>query len=192
MSFRDLVLGTRSIRRFDSSRAVTMQELRDLVDLARLTASGANLQPLKYVLVTEPGMRARVFECLAWAAYLRDWKGPAENERPTGYVVMLQDTSITSARHGDHGIAAQTMMLGAAEKGLGGCIVGSVNKKDLAGILDLSDDLEVILVLALGKPGEMVILEPVGPDGDIKYRRDENGVHHVPKRSLDEVIVAEH
>jgi len=192
MSFRDLVLRTRSIRRFDSSRAVTMDELRDLVDLARQTASGANLQPLKYVLVTEPGMRARVFECLAWAAYLKDWKGPAENERPTGYVIMLQDTSITSARHGDHGIAAQTVMLGAAEKGLGGCIVGSVNKKALAEILDLSDDLEVILVLALGKPGEMVILEPVGPEGDIKYRRDENGVHHVPKRSLDEVVVAEH
>jgi len=192
MSFRDLVFRTRSIRRFDSSRAVTMDELRDLVDLARQTASGANLQPLKYVLVTEPRMRARVFECLAWAAYLRDWKGPAENERPTGYVVMLQDTSITSARHGDHGIAAQTVMLGAAEKGLGGCIVGSVNKKDLAKILDLSDDLEVILVLALGKPGEMVILEPVGSEGDIKYWRDERGVHHVPKRSLDEVIVAEH
>jgi nitroreductase len=116
----DLVRKNRSCRRFYQQEAVSLDTLRELVDLARLSASGANRQPLKYILSCEPGRNARVFAQLAWAAYLKDWGGPVEGERPAAYIVILGDKEIANSFGVDHGISAQSMLLGATEKGLGG------------------------------------------------------------------------
>jgi len=192
MNFSELVEATRSCRRFDSSRPVGMQTLERLVDLARRTASAGNLQPLQYVLCCDPAMNEAVFETLGWAAYLPQWPGPGEDERPTGYIVICNNEHITDKAGCDHGIAAQTIMLGATELGLGGCMIGSVNRERLARTLELPGRLRILLVLALGAPAERCVLEPLGPEGSIKYYRDQDGVHHVPKRDLEEVIVARH
>ncbi len=189
-SFHHLVLKTRSIRRFYQDLPVQPETLSALVDLARLSASGANQQPLKYVLSCAASMNARIFPCLGWAAYLKDWPGPGEGERPAAYIVILGDTAIRPDCDRDLGIAAQSIMLGATAKGLGGCMLGAVNRRELARILGPLHGLEILLVLALGTPREEVVIEPVGPDGDIRYWRDERGVHHVPKRRLEEIIVA--
>lgn len=185
----DLVRKSRSYRRFDENYLIDEATLRELVDLARLSPSGANRQPLKFRLVTDPATRAAVFPTLRWAGYLKDWPGPGEGERPTGYIVILGDKSIATHFGVDHGIAAQSIMLGAAEKGLGGCIIASFERETLRQVLQLPEQYELLLVLALGKPIEQVVIEPVGPDGDIKYWRDEQQVHHVPKRSLEDLIV---
>jgi nitroreductase len=186
---RDLIVKNRSYRRFDQDVSISCETLRELVDLARLSASGANRQPLKYILSCDPEKNARIFACLAWAAYLKDWPGPAEGERPSAYVVVLLDTEIGLSGGVDHGIAAQSILLGATEKGLGGCIIASIQKDELRQALHIPARFEILLVLALGKPKEEVRIEPVGPDGDIKYWRDSQGVHHVPKRALEEIIV---
>jgi nitroreductase len=190
MTLKELVLAARSCRRFHQGRAVPLQDLQDLVDMARLTPSAANLQPLKYVLSASPEINAAIFPCLGWAAYLKDWPGPEEGERPAAYIVLLGDTAISDNVEWDHGIAAQTIQLGATEKGLGACMLGSLNRNKLRQILDLPEGLDILLVLALGVPAETRTLEPVGTDGSIKYYRDETEVHHVPKRSLAEVLVA--
>lgn len=187
---RDLVLKNRSYRRFHQNAPVTQSQLRDLVDLGRLSASGGNRQALKYVLSWEPEMNARIFPTLAWAGYLKDWSGPAEGERPTAYIVVLGDTEIAPKGFGcDHGIAVQSIMLGAAERGLGGCIIGSVQREKLREVLGIPVRYEILLVLAIGRPKETVMLEPM-KDGKIQYWRDEKGHHHVPKRPLSEVIVS--
>ena len=186
---RDLVLRNRSYRRFHQDVSIPRETLRELVDLARQSASTANRQPLKYVLSCDPERNARVFPQLAWAGYLTDWPGPAEGERPAAYIVVLGDRRIAPSFSCDHGIAAQSILLGAVEKGLGGCIVASIQKAALAEELGLSEDLEILLVIALGRPRETVVIDTVGASGDIRYWRDEQGVHHVPKRSLDEIIV---
>jgi nitroreductase len=160
-----------------------------LVDLARLSASGANLQPLKHVLSCDPQKNALIFPHLAWAAYLKDWPGPAEGERPSAYVVVLGDTEIRKSFGVDHGIAAQSILLGATEKGLGGCIIASIQKEKLRRALTIPERYEILLVLALGKPNETVVIDPVGSEGDIKYWRDSQGIHHLPKRALEEIIV---
>jgi nitroreductase len=188
----DLVKGNRSCRRFFEDQAVDLKKLEALVDLARLSASGANLQPLKYILSCEPRMNAQIFSCLTWAAYLKDWPGPEQGERPTGYIVILGDTTISQDFGVDHGIAGQSMLLGAREKGLAGCMLGSINRKTLREILNIESHLKILLVLAIGKPKEEVVIETVGPDGNIRYWRDAEGVHHVPKRPLPEIIVASH
>lgn len=187
---RDLVLENRSYRRFYQDEPVSTDTLRELVDLARLSASGSNLQPLKYIVSDDPVGNERIFPHLAWAGYLKDWPGPAEGERPAAYIVILGDTHIRTSFGCDHGIAAQSILLGAVERGLGGCMIGSVAQKALREALDIPAHLDILLVIALGKPRETVVLEPVGPDGDIKYWRDADGVHHVPKRALEEIIVS--
>lgn len=186
---KDLVTKNRSYRRFHQDQAVGLETLREFVDLARLSASGANRQPLKFVLSCDPERNARIFPHLAWAGYLADWSGPEEGERPSGYIVILGDTDIRPSFGVDHGIAAQSILLGATEKGFGGCIIASIKKDALRAALDIDPRYEILLVLALGKPKETVVVEPVGPDGDIKYWRDSQGVHHVPKRALDDIIV---
>lgn len=186
---RDLIVKNRSYRRFHQEVAISCETLRELVDLARLSASGANRQPLKYILSCEPEKNSRIFPCLGWAAYLKDWPGPEEGERPSAYIIILGDTEISRSYFVDHGIAAQSILLGATEKGLGGCMIASIQQQALRQALDIPERYEILLVLALGKPKETVVIEPVGPDGDIKYWRDSKGVHHVPKRSLEEIII---
>lgn len=186
---KDLVLSNRSYRRFHQEEKISLETLRELVDLARLSATGSNSQPLKYILSNDPQKNVDIYATLAWAGYLKDWDGPVEGERPSAYIVMLGDTHIKTNFGCDHGIAAQSIMLGAAEKGLGGCMIASVNRKVLAEKLSIPEGLEILLVLALGKPLEVVKIVPVKEDGDIRYYRDAAGVHYVPKRSLDDVIV---
>ena len=189
MKFSELVTSNRSYRRFHQDEVIERETLYGLVNLARLSGSGANLQSLKYVLSNDPGLNASIFPNLAWAGYLRDWPGPSEGERPSAYIVILGDTGISKSSGCDHGIAAQSILLGAAEIGLGGCMIGSIKKEGLRSTLDIPAQYEILLVIALGRPNETVKLEDVGPDGDIKYWRDEEGIHHVPKRSLDEIIL---
>jgi len=186
---RDLVLKARSYRRFQQKVAISQQTLRDLVDLARQSGSGGNLQPLKYMLSWTPEKNAAIFPTLAWARYLKDWGGPKEGERPAGYIVMLGDKDITQSFQYDAGIASQSMMLGAAEKGLGGCLIGSIDRVALRKELSIPEKYEILLVIALGTPAETVVLDPLESDGGIKYWRDDKDVHHVPKRALKDIII---
>jgi nitroreductase len=186
---RDLILKNRSYRRFFQEQAIEIDTLRELINLARLSASAGNLQPLKYILSCTPGKNALIFPHLAWAGYLKDWSGPGEGERPAAYIVILGDKNLSKSFGCDYGIAAQSILLGAAEKGLGGCMIASIKGNQLRKTLDIPSRYEILLVLAIGKPKEVVVIETVGPDGDIKYWRDSEDVHHVPKRPLDDVII---
>ena len=149
------------------------------------------MQPLKYVLCCNRETNAAIFATLAWAGYLTDWPGPVEGERPSGYIIVLGDTALSQSFGVDHGIAMQSILLGATEKGLGGCMIGSIQRERLRAILQISEQYEILNVVALGKPKETVVLDPVGSDGSIKYWRDDAAVHHVPKRALEDIIVGE-
>jgi nitroreductase len=187
--FRELVLKCRSYRRFYQDVALDIGTLRELIDLARCSASTLNRQPLKYILSCSRENNALIFSCLHWAAALKNWSGPDEGERPAGYIVMLGDKEISANFSIDLGIAAQTIMLGAVEKGFGGCILGSAEKDKLRRLINIQDKYEILLVIALGKPKEKVIMETMKPTDSFNYWRDENQVHHVPKRKLDDIIV---
>ena len=186
---KDLIRKNRTYRRFYEDVPVNRKTLEELVDLARLSASGANRQPLKYILSCEKNKNDLIFPALAWAGYLKDWPGPIEGERPSAYIIMLLDTEINKNYWCDPGIAAQSILLGATEKGLGGCIFASVKRDELKFALKIEERYDILYVLAIGKPKEKVVLETVGPEGDIKYWRDNQGVHHVPKRTLEEIII---
>jgi len=186
---RDLILKNRSYRRFCQEVDIKLETLKELVDLARLSPSAANKQPLKYILSCDPQKNTLIFPHLAWAGYLKDWPGPDEGERPSAYIIMLGDTKVSQSFSIDLGIATQSILLGAVEKGLGGCNIASVNKEALRKALEIPNRYEILHVIALGKTKETVVIETAGADGDIKYWRDSQGIHHVPKRPLDEIII---
>ena len=185
----ELIQKNRSYRRFFEEKEVRVETLRELIDLARLSASAANLQPLKYLLSCDPQKNGEIFPHLSWAVYLKDWPGPQPGERPSAYIIILGDTKIRKTFGCDHGIAAQSILLGATEKGLGGCIIGSIHKQGLRAALSIPSRYEILLVLALGTPKETVVIETVDHTNSIRYWRDGHDIHHVPKRGLDDIII---
>jgi len=180
---KDLVVKNRSYRRFYQDTAIERATLRELVDLARLSPSAANQQAIKYILSNDPQRNALIFP------NIRIDNDPREGERPSAYIIMLEDTRIKLLLACDYGIAAQTIHLGAVEKGLGGCMVGNINRKGLREALEIPSHYEILLVLALGEPKEKMVIETVGEDGSTQQWWDEEGVRHVLKRSLDDIIV---
>ncbi len=186
--FKNLVRKNRSCRRFDQSFKIEKNILYELIELAGMTPSANNMQPLKFILSVNPLRNEKIFSCLSWAVHLQ-WNGPEEGEKPAGYIIILCDTAIKEDAGCDHGIVSQTIMLGAAERDLGGCIIASIKRERLRQLLNIPDRYRILLVLALGKPAEKIVLETVGDDGDTRYWRDDNGVHHVPKRTIGDLII---
>jgi len=188
--FKDLVLKNRSYRRFHEEIHISNEDLYELASLCQIVPSTANSQVIKLMLINTETDNAKVFETLGWAGMLKDWPGPIEGERPVSYIILLNDLSLGKNKSVDVGIIAQTILLGAADKGLGGCMLGNIKRAQLAEALHI--DLEkytIELVIALGKPKETVVIEEMTAESGNRYYRDENEVHHVPKRSLSELII---
>lgn len=183
-----LIAETRSFRRFLQNPRAGMDVLEHLVAMARLAPSAGNNQPLKYIIVSEPAKCAEVLKTLVWAGHMPEWPGPSAEEAPTGYVIICADPRINPSCDIDIGLAAQNILLAAREKGYGGCLLGSIDMERLRQSLNIPEPLVAKLVVALGAPGEQVVLETVGRDGDIRYWRDDKSVHHVPKRAIEDLI----
>ena len=186
---KDLIIKNRTYRRFFQDVQIEENELLDLIELARFSSTGSNLQQLKYILSNSEEKNQAIFEEIKWAAYLKDWDGPEEGEKPSAYIIMVVDKSISTNIYWNHGIACQSILLGAVEKGYGGGMFGNFNKDKLKEKLNIPDRYEILLVIALGKPKEKVVLVDMPANGDVRYWRDENGIHYVPKRSLDDLIL---
>ncbi|AWK51408.1 nitroreductase [Clostridium beijerinckii] len=186
---KELILKNRSYRRFYEDKPIEMNTLKELVNLARLSPSGGNMQSLRYILSNTKEQNDKINKNIFWAGYYKDWNGPKEGEKPSAYMVVVRDTTIGSSMPQNEGIAVQSILLGAVEKDLGGCIIANINKKSLAEELNLDEKYEITLVLALGYPKEKVVIETINESGDVRYWRDENETHHVPKRTLDELIL---
>jgi nitroreductase len=186
---RDIILKNRTYRRFFEEEKIDRKTIEELIDLARLSSSAGNLQSLKYIIACDDSDNDKIFPNLLWASYLKDWDGPEKGERPSAYIVVLGDTEISKNYFWDHGIAAQSILLGAVEKGYGGCMFGSIRKEGLEKSLKLSERYEILMVIALGKPKEKIVLEEIKDPSDVKYWRDENKTHHVPKRKLEDIII---
>lgn len=191
---KELILKTRSYRRFYQEHEISESQLIELIDLARLSASPRNQQSLKFAVSCAKEKNEKIFTTLSWAGALPDWDGPEEGEKPSAYIIILGDTEIvpegkTSYNEAAYGIAAQSIMLGASEQELGGCMIAAIKRKNLREFLLLPEKYEILLVIALGKPKEKIELTEMPADGDFKYYRDKNQTHFVPKRSLEQIII---
>lgn len=189
MSVYELVMTRRTTRRFQQ-KPVPEDLINRLIDAGRMAPSGGNLQPLEFIAVNDPQRCAAVFAHTAWAGYLPNWE-PAEGERPTAYIVILHNQQISANAGQDPGIAAESLTLTAWDEGVASCMIGSLNRPGLSEVLGLPDNYEVSLVVALGYPAEVAVAEEA-TNADIKYWRDEQGVHYVPKRPRSQVVHWDH
>lgn len=185
---KDLILKNRSYRRFFEKKKISKEDLLAWIDLARLSPSGANLQSLKFAYSNSEKTNSIIFECLLWASYLKEWDGPEKGERPSAYIIVLGKKDPVKPYEYDVAIACQSILLGAVEKGYGGCIIGSVKRDLLSKGLQIPEDYKITLILALGKPKEKVQITEV-KGNNVKYWRNEQGVHHVPKRKLEDILI---
>ena len=189
---KELVLKNRSYRGFDESFHFTREDLLAYVDIARLCPSGANLQGLKYYIVYDRNEVEKLLPYTHYAAALPELHLPREGSHPTGYIVICQDLRITDNMgrlQKDIGIVAQTMLLYAAEQGLGGLMIGNFELGNVKKVCQLPDYLTPVLLIALGKPNEKIVIVDVGADGNTAYYRDANDVHYVPKRKLSDLVI---
>lgn len=192
MNTRELVEKTRTVRKFQQHRTIPQGLLHELIHCATMSGSARNAQVLKYMVITDPRQCELLFPMLGWAGYLSEWKGPKPSEKPPAYIICLLDRSLLKGSeteaHFDLGIATQSMLLWAAEQGIFGCRIANYSK-NIDQKLHIKQPLEVMLVIALGYPAEKVVLEAVGENGDIKYWRDDEMIHHVPKRAVAEILL---
>ena len=184
----DLLKKNRSYRRFYQSERIAEKKLTDLVELTRYCSSAANLQPLKYYCVTDENICDKLFHSISWAGALPDWDGAIEGERPSAYIIQALELNISKNCLCDDGIQLEAISLGAVEAGLGVCIIKSFNVEKVTEILNVQDNHKLLYIMALGKPKEEVVIEDI-KDNKINYWRDENAVHHVPKRKVEDLIV---
>ena len=184
--FLDLVKSCRSYRRFDTSRKITEDELLSIAEAVRYTPSAANLQRIRLQLITSQSECDTVFSSLRFAAYLKDWAGPTEEERPVAYVVFLSECELDNNLAIDLGICSEALALSAAERGVGACIFRSFDKDILAPVLRVG--FVPHEVIALGYPSETVLVEDA-LNGEIKYYRDAEDRHVVPKRPMSEIVI---
>ena len=190
---KDLICRSRSYRSFDESQRITREQLLNWVDHARLSPSSINLQMLKFRLIYRENECDLMLANTKWAGKIKDQKLPPDNHAPTAYIVICADTNVIATAEKfqkDVGICAQSIMLAAAEEGFGGCMIGAFNPEGVREALAIPETLTPLLTIALGKPEEMVVLTEA-ENGAVHYYRDENNVHYVPKRSLDEIIIPE-
>ena len=184
MSVYELILKRRTIRKFEN-RPVEQEKIIKMINAARLAPSGAKLQPLKYIAVTTPDLCEKVFPLTRYAAYLEDGM-PKDGEKPTAYIVVLEDEKIKKTAGDETGAAIENIILTALEDGVASCWVASVNREELRKVLDIEETLKINSVIALGYP--MQQSEEASFVGDVKYYLDDEGKLHVPKRSLDEIF----
>lgn len=192
MILKDLLKQDRSYRGYDESRKITREELEDFVDCARYAPSSVNMQPFKYLLVYETEEVDRLQALTSWARGLPELNLPREGHRPTAFIVICQDTSLFESIprfQKDVGIVAHTLLLAATEKGLGGCMIGNYDAGKVKKEMNLPEQFMPVLVVAFGKPDETIVLKDLEPGAPTAYYRDENDVHYVPKRTLEEVII---
>ena len=189
---KDLAKKSRSYRGYDESRKVTREELLELVDCARYAPSSVNRQPFKYRLAYEKADVDRIQPLTGWARGLPERKLPDPGKRPTAFLVICQETEWDPDLKRylkDVGIVAQTMLLAATEMGLGGIMIGNFSPERVAKELDLPEHLVPMLIVAIGKPDEKIVLTEALPGESVKYYRDEADVHYVPKRRLEDIVL---
>jgi nitroreductase len=181
----DKITSRRTVRKY-LQKDVPREVLMRCVEAARLSPSSANRQPLKYVIVNNRELLKPVFGTLSWAGYLPEYQ-PSEEEMPRAYIVILLDKDISKSPGHDAGIAAMSISMVAYDEGLGSCILAAVDRGELRKVLNIPDSLDIILVVSLGCPAEAPVVDKV-KKGGIKYWLDEDGVLHVPKRRLEDIV----
>jgi nitroreductase len=197
MNVYEAIEKRRSVRKF-LQKPIPYSVLRKLINAARLAPSGGNFQAWEFIVVDDKELCAKIFPMTSWAIYFGKEGAPEEGERPVSYVVFLNNKSLNknlppSVWIADISAAIENLILAAVEEGIGTCWLGSmqlnkIQRANLVNLLSVPDTHSLEFMVALGYPVETHQVEDIEKDGSIKYYRDEQGIHHVPKRKLEHIL----
>ncbi len=188
-NLKELIQKSRCTRRF-KHKEISIKELEELVDLARVTSSAKNMQPLKYILVTKKEFIKQLSQTALWATHLTNWT-QSKDEKPNAYIIMLNDKTIDGFAMFDAGVSFEAISLGAKAKELSVCALASINKEVCKEIFNLPEHLEVLIGIAIGEAKEKIKIVKV-ENNNTNYYRDEEDTHCVPKRDLEDLIIGKY
>jgi nitroreductase len=181
------VIKTRRTVRLFKQDTISISTLRELVDCGRCAPSGANRQPLEYVIVNDMSVGDRLFDSLAWAGYVQPRRNPPVGKRPVAYIVVLVNRDISRNGAVDAAAAIENILLAGWSKGIGSCWMGAIDRDAIGKLLGIPENFAIDSVVSLGVPDEEPVMEDCKGDS-VEYYLDENDRLHVPKRKIDDIM----
>ena len=184
MDVMEALATRRSIRKYQNE-PLHEGVMEELLEIARFYPSGLNLQPLKFMPVTNGEDVTFATENLRWAGYLPGYEIGVE-ERPVAYIVIFGDRQISNQFDFAAGSAVNQLCLGAHGKGLGSCCLMIHKKPQFLEHFRLDGErYEPLYAIALGHPKHGATTTDLTTD--CKYTLDANGDFVVPKRTVSEL-----
>ena len=144
MSLYDLIKNRRTVRKF-KNKEVLESDLIKMIEGARLSPSAANLQSLRYMMVTSEDVRRELYPHIKYAGYTPEWN-PTFEETPTAFLVVLNDNQIrpTEKSECDSGLAMMSISLLAEDLGYGSCIFGAIDRYQIKSVLGIDDKFDIM------------------------------------------------
>lgn len=171
--FHNFLRTRRTIRRYQQ-KEISMSTIIEILEDGRMAPSAGNGQKWEFIAVTERDLVEKMFEYVRWLRGL----APSCDEKPTAYIVLLGDQENCA-------FAAATMLLSAHAEGLGGCVIGSVDRENVKSLLKIPDDKRIAYVISLGYSQEEAVAKDT--DEEIRVYKDDSGLVNVPKRRLHDI-----
>lgn len=190
MNLENLLEWRRSYRKFDESRLISKNDIDEILNSIKFASCANNRQYLRFISVENKNKVLEIFDNTKWAASLKNNMGrPKEGERPVYFIAILSDDDKKLRFNGiDEGLVISNLTLVAAEKGIGSCIIGSVNDKKMREILNYKDNYSCEVVIAFGYPIVKSTIKEIDLEEDQSYYLDEDGNYIVPKYKLNDIV----
>lgn len=190
MNLENLLEWRRSYRKFDESRLISKNYIDEILNSIKFASCANNRQYLRFISVENKDKVLEIFDNTKWAASLPNNIGrPKEGERPVYFIAILSDEAKKLRFNGiDEGLVISNLTLTAAEKGIGSCIIGSVNDKKMREILNYEDNYSCEVVIAFGYPKVKSTIKEINLEEDQSYYLDDDGNYLVPKYKINDIV----
>lgn len=190
MTLENLLEWRRTYRKFDENKLISKNDIDDILNSIKFASCANNRQYLRFISVENKAKVLEIFENTKWAASLPNNIGrPKEGERPVYFIAILSDEEKKLRFNGiDEGLVISNLTLLAAEKGIGSCIIGSVNDKKMREILNYENNYSCDLVVAFGYPKVKSTIKEINTGEDQAYYLDEDGNYIVPKYKIKDLV----
>lgn len=187
MSLSNLIKTRRTTRVFNQTK-VNINDLKEVLELARLAPSGGNLQPVKFAIITDETLRKKAFPFIKYAGYLKDWD-PDFSQSPKAFIALLCNDNLKGKCECDLGISLMTISLLLEEKGLKSCILGAINRQELSKVFEIDSSLYIAYLIGVGYSDS--IGNFFDDSNNVKYIKNADDGFSVPKKPLSDILILE-
>lgn len=182
----DITTKRHSTRKFIDKK-IDRNLLLDILKCGQNYPSRSNLQPLKFILITDENICNQIFDTILWGCknpYFKNFKN--KEYSPKNYIVVCVDTQISSAGYEyEIGASIQSMLLSATEKDISSLWVKSVNRSAIAKILNTDENIIIDSLVCLGYSDQKNTRKKINEKYQVTV--DDKLNMNTPKRNIKEV-----